>query len=90
MSPVQGCGRVDGYPWYFRARGDSWWVEIADDLAMDEEVLPVVGASASGWLVRGDWPEAGHMAEERAWELVEAVIEQFRKRALPYTAGSGA
>ncbi|WP_148212616.1 hypothetical protein [Hahella chejuensis] len=87
--PVQGCGIVDNHPWYFRARGDSWSMEIAEDQSIDCECLPLVGPYP-GWLIEeswGKWPEAGYMEAAVAWELIEKVFEQFRNNELPYIAG---
>ena len=86
ISPVQGCGSVDGYPWYFRARGDTWWFEIAEERTINEEALPIVGTSGAGWLLTGVSQEAGHMSEHVAWGLVEDAIRQFRSNKMPYLA----
>lgn len=29
--PVEGCGTVDGKPFYFRARGSYWHLSVGDD-----------------------------------------------------------
>jgi hypothetical protein len=84
QTPVQGRGRVDGYPWYFRARGESWSMEIAEDQTIDCAYLPSVGY-CSGWFVGerwGIWPEAGYMDEDIAWSLVEEVFTKFRNGEL--------
>lgn len=91
--PLQGCGRVDGFPWYFRARGDSWSIEIAEDASLDPEVLPVVGGENSGWLVEEDfgvWPEASYMNPNIAWSLIEECIERFRAKQIPYISAKPA
>ena len=91
-APVQGWGRVDGHPWYFRARGDAWSFEIADDLELDEAVLPVVDDENAGWLVEedwGTWPKASYMDPDIAWSIVEACIARFRSGQLPYHMPSG-
>jgi len=85
--PVQGCGTVDGYPWYFRARWESWSMEIADDKTVDCECLPLVGYSCSGWVVEEDWGakyEAGYMEEFVAYEFIKKVVELFRAGSLEY------
>ncbi|NHZ83634.1 hypothetical protein F2P44_30850 [Massilia sp. CCM 8695] len=86
QSPLQGSGRVDGFPWYFRARGSSWSLEIVDDKDVDPEQLPCVGV-LPGWLVEEDygrWPQAGYMTPMTAWPLIEKCIEKFRAGQLPY------
>jgi hypothetical protein len=87
--PVQGCGRVDGHPWYFRARGAAWSMEIAQNREFDPEILPVVSREYPGWIVErdwGTWPEAGYMDEAVAWQLIEETIAQFRAGKLELVA----
>jgi hypothetical protein len=87
VGPLQGAGRVDGYPWYFRARHSHWSMEIAEDSSMNEDALPLVGTEVSGWLIEvfyGPSPAASYMEERIGWEFIERTIEQFRRRALPY------
>ncbi|MGN6151724.1 MAG: hypothetical protein ACTHOH_06885 [Lysobacteraceae bacterium] len=92
QAPVQGWGRVDGLPWYFRARGDTWSFEIAEDPGLDEENLPDVGDAVAGWAAWerwGKWPDASAMAADTAWSIVEACIARFRSRRLPYLVPGG-
>ena len=85
--PVQGSGHVDGYPWYFRARGAEWSVEIAEDRSINHRCLPLVGPGFSGWLIEEDWgksPEAGYMDETIAWSIIERCFELFRAEQMSY------
>ena len=83
--PVQGFGRVDGHPWYFRARGDTWKIEIAEDRALSEQSLPIVAfGRGAGWLVQGFWENASYIDEADAWGLIEAAFTGFRSGALEY------
>lgn len=87
QTPLQGYGLIDGYPWYFRARGDSWSLGIVEDKTIDCECLPLVGC-CSGWLIEeswGEWPSAGYMDEEIAWSLIEDTFKKFRENRLTYT-----
>lgn len=84
LEPVQGLGRIDGYPWYFRGRHGEWSFEIADDQALDEQTPAVVAIDVPGWRVWGFHREAGSMAEDEAWQIIEAQFEAFRKRTLAY------
>lgn len=70
-------------------------MEIADDLSLDEEVLPVVYSSgrqtAAGWLVEEDWGrnfDTSYMPVKTAWALVMRTIVQFRAKQLPYIQAS--
>lgn len=85
--PVQGCGHVDGFPWYFRARGAAWSFEVVDDKSVDPEILPLVNICAAGWEIEEDYgthSDAGYMSLEKAWALIESSIEKFRAGLLPY------
>ncbi len=89
--PVQGCGVVDGYPWYFRARGEAWSMEISDDQEVDCECLPLVGFGTGGWIIEEYWGnefEAGYMESDIALELIKKVIGLFRENKLEFTPPS--
>jgi hypothetical protein len=91
-SPVQGWGRVDGFPWFFRARGDAWSLEIAEDPALYEEDFPEVGGEVAGWAAGerwGTWPDASVMTAEVVWSIVETCIARFRSGRLPYLVRGG-
>lgn len=91
-APVQGWGRADGHPWFFRARGDTWSFEIAEDRGLDEQALPDVGEEVSGWAAWerwGTWPDASIMSMDTAWSIVETCIERFRAGQLQYLFPGG-
>lgn len=92
MAPVQRCGRVDGYPWYFRARWSAWSFEIAEDRGLDEKDFPDVGDVVPGWAAWerwGTWPDASAMSADTAWSIVETCIERFRSGQLQYLFPGG-
>lgn len=77
--PVQGDGFIDGHPWYFRARGDSWSLSIAEH--NDESAINVRWNKAPGWYFEenyGAWPEAGWMPYKEAWEFIEQSFAKYR------------
>ncbi|CAH1688718.1 conserved hypothetical protein [Hyphomicrobiales bacterium] len=73
--PVQSEGTVDGLPYYFRARGMHWALEIEE-------------APGSTWRHEepyGTGPfDAGWMPEDEALSFIEKAVGLFRSR------GSGA
>ena len=86
-TPLQGYGLVDNHSWYFRARGESWSMQIAKDKQIDRQFLPLVGLRCSGWLIKelwGTWPDSGYMKEDEAWNLIENTIKKFRENDLEY------
>ena len=67
--PVQGEGTINGKPFYFRARGDSWSLGIGGDPVGNPE-----------WEHRewyGTWPDAGWMESEQAEAFLMAAAARF-------------
>lgn len=73
--PVQGFGTLDGYEFYFRARGTSWTLYVAKS---SESIY-------SGWsisrTVPGNAYSAGWMSLNRVRRYMRFAAEQFRKRS---------
>jgi hypothetical protein len=62
--PVQGYGEVDGFPAYFRARGESWSLEI----------LPL-GADPRDWEADAIWRTGGeHDGDEFSASWLEGQV----------------
>jgi hypothetical protein len=80
-APVQGWGEVDGLPWYFRSRWDSWRFSIAYD--PDANPVKVGWGEVEGWqkegTLLGEYFAASWMPVEDAWVLIEEAIEEFRE-----------
>ncbi|OWO89704.1 hypothetical protein B5E41_30150 [Rhizobium esperanzae] len=76
--PVQGEGTIDGLPFYFRARGGQWSLEIGRDanLPWDDIQVPV------WWHVEewGTWPEAGYMPEDVALAMIDKAVALYREQ----------
>ncbi len=65
--PVQAEGQIDGFGFYFRARGEQWSIEIYD-------------GSEKGWYYSepyGTTFEAGWMDKEEAEAFIEKAAEKF-------------
>ncbi len=83
--PVQGYGTIDGHPWYFRARGECWTIDIS--VSSDKDPLDVGEPDAPGWHDEGyfgEWPSAGWMSDEEAWSFVERAMTAFNAGKLQY------
>jgi hypothetical protein len=63
--PVQAEGTVNGIPFYFRARGSQWSIEIGDEWVYTEKY--------------GEWPTAGWMDFDEAKNLIHSSCEKFVK-----------
>jgi hypothetical protein len=67
--PVQGYGTIDGQPFYFRARWDSWRLNIGGD---DVVAKPAWSCSED----YGDGPyDAGWMTQEEAIGFIRRAAE---------------
>lgn len=79
--PVQGYGTIDGLPWYFRARGNSWSMSIAE--TPDSDPIDVRWNKASGWYYEDDYGdiifEAGWMPYKVAWGFIKECFDKYRK-----------
>ena len=83
--PVQGEGTIDGHPWYFRARGEYWTIDIIQD--PNKDPLDVGDVDCPGWHDEGrygDWPSAGWMTDDEAWRFIEVAMAGFNASALQY------
>jgi hypothetical protein len=77
--PVQVTGMIDGLPFYFRARGDAWRLNIAD--APGGDAVGVGFPGCPGWSYGenwGTWPDAGYMPDDIAIGFIEASIGKWR------------
>ena len=73
--PVQAEGLIDGFGFYFRARGQQWSMEIYD-------------GTEGGWYYTEPYGEvqyeAGWMEMEEAREFIQQAAERFhRERNAP-------
>ena len=70
--PVQAEGTIDGHPFYFRARGSAWALQVGG-------ADPVI---APAFVYREDWPggpfDAGWMSEDDAMRMIEKGAQKFR------------
>lgn len=75
--PVEGEGMVDGYEFYFRARGQRWTLYVAAVAGETGDPL-----DASAWSTGAPWgnepSSAGYMSDEEAWRLIEEGVAKWR------------
>lgn len=70
--PVQAEGTINGAPFYFRARGARWRVEVGEPHFWSME-QPF-----------GEWPDAGWMSEDDARGFIEIAAGLFAKNMLAH------
>lgn len=78
--PVQSEGTIDGAPYYFRARGDSWEIEIGGGFVLEDAAK---GIPATGFYMEreyGDGPyDAGWMPVEEARGFIAEAAAEYAK-----------
>jgi hypothetical protein len=70
-APVQGYGVIGDQPWYFRARHDSWSLEIAPTLDLN----PIESAH---WAWSDDYENSSWMEHDVAWASVLKAAAIYR------------
>jgi hypothetical protein len=79
--PVQAEGTVDGRPFYFRARGQRWSLEVADETGrLDYWHSP----DSRSWFYQEPWGEgdyaAGWMPESDARDMIDKGVAIWRSQ----------
>lgn len=75
-APVQAEGTVQGYPFYFRSRGDRYRFAISED----ESVLPAeMTDRKSGFYILVVGADAGFLSLEEAEDIIEKHTDQYLK-----------
>jgi hypothetical protein len=67
--PVQAEGEINGKPFYFRARGESWSLSIGGE--------PVGNPEWAHFEWFGEWPDAGWMTEEQAEAFLRRAAARY-------------
>lgn len=81
--PVQVEGTIDGLPFYFRARGASWSMSIAQD--KDGDPVETFGGGP-GWFYEepfGVWPDAGYMPDDDVRKAIVGSVKRWRESRAP-------
>lgn len=89
--PVQSEGTIDGEPFYFRARGEEWSIEIGGGFVLEDAEK---GIPDTGFYYEEEWGDepyaAGWMPDDVAREMIDKAAAVFRKTrdANYHTAGN--
>lgn len=80
-APIQAFGYLNGYAWYFRARGNQWEFAIANDrgLGFDQAVAATAHRGA-GLLLSKRYHDTTGLTEEKA----RAIIRRAARAALAF------
>lgn len=85
ISPLQATGNIDGYPFYFKARGIRWQIGIAPS-AMDDplDAFERVMQGAVNWWYYDEpygkeYGDAGYMPMGEALTFIEWSARQHRQ-----------
>lgn len=72
-APVQAEGTVDGHPFYFRARHDTWEFAISDDPAVDPVAIQ---SEEHGFYRTALYPGGPRAASHLPLHVAEALIRR--------------
>lgn len=77
-APLQALGRINGYPFYFRARNNRWEFAVANQCGKyyDHAVLATVG-KGFGLVISRKYPDATSMSAESAMAIIRRCAEAF-------------
>jgi hypothetical protein len=81
LCPVQATGYIDGHPFYWRARGTMWSIQIAYEAGEYSDVLIDSPASWQYMERYGEFPDAGYMPFIEALGFIEAAANRWRSRS---------
>ena len=80
--PVQAEGTIDGAPFYFRARGEWWSIEIGGGFVLED---PDKGIPRDGFYMEEEWGggpyDAGWMEPEEAKSIICRAARAFLYKA---------
>jgi hypothetical protein len=80
--PVQGEGTVDGYPCYYRSRGECWEIEVFP-IGTDLEKTPWPD---SVWYYDECpyiWPDGGWVPAQVSEQCIRKAVQLFREKDRP-------
>lgn len=79
LCPMQSQGWIHGHPYYFKARGDEWFVQIANQISPNIE-LPLESDDYTEYGASyGVFPDAGYMPFIEALGFIEQSAKQWRE-----------
>jgi hypothetical protein len=83
MCPVQGEGTIDGFPFYFRARGQRYTFSVAS--TPDGDPLEAWGGSDEvGYHVQHSWGDGPFAAGYMELDVAESFIRQCAREYLVF------
>ena len=83
-APVQAEGTLDGYAFYFRARGEQWTFSLAEEPGLDPVYIDSAETAAGrGYFLAEQYGAphsfaASHMALAKARDLIEECARRYR------------
>ncbi len=85
-APVQALGYIDGYPFYFHARGRRWRFAVASARTSTEEAIKVAAGEATGFLLTRKYGRSQHDASILSYSIAMSIIRRAAQAFLAYCA----
>lgn len=73
--PIQGFGEIDGFPCYYRSRGEGWSICVAKYPESDPMDIDAFYYGESNWI----WPEGGWAHAEVTRACIDKGLSEWDK-----------
>jgi len=87
-APVQATGTVNDYPFYFRARGNTWRFAVAGIHGTHHDAIRVSTGEAMGFLLSRRYGRERHDASILSYELAMTFIQRCARAFVAFTSAS--
>ena len=89
VAPVQGLGKINGFAWYFWARGDSWRFAVADFVEKEAaDAISVAAEYARGFVLSKGFgrEEGGWASSEMSYDTALRIIRRCCRTFVAFSA----
>jgi hypothetical protein len=85
-APVQALGYINGYPFYFRARGERWRFAVANVRGDHREAIRVATGEQPGFLLERRYGRERNDASVLSYSLAMGIIRRAARAFLAFSA----
>ena len=85
-APVQAWGTINGYPFYFRARGAGWQFAVSNLRGDYRQAVRVAAGEQPGFVMERRYGRHPHDASVISYSLVMTIIRRAARAFLAFSA----